>query len=110
MKCALAGYALLVLTPLLAACTVGWSGGPVRVLACSISDSSSLEQQVADQKAATLPALVVAEASRHDPATAVVLSSESGAGSGAAEPEVPVVFSGFVLPDDSTEDTAHEGS
>ena len=40
----------------------------------------------------------------------VVLSIEpAGAGPG-TDTEVPVVFPGYVLPDDSLEDSAHEGS
>lgn len=40
----------------------------------------------------------------------VVLSIESVAGAPAADAEVPIVFPGYVLPDDSLEEPAHEGS
>jgi hypothetical protein len=40
----------------------------------------------------------------------VVLSIESVAGVPAGETEVSIVFPGYVLPDDSVEEPAHEGS
>jgi hypothetical protein len=41
---------------------------------------------------------------------AVVLSLESVAGAPAGDSEVSIVFPGYVLPDDSLEEPAHEGS
>jgi hypothetical protein len=40
----------------------------------------------------------------------VVLSIEPTVGAPAADTEVPIVFPGYVLPDDSLEEPAHEGS
>jgi hypothetical protein len=40
----------------------------------------------------------------------VVLSIESVAGAPASDTEISIVFPGYVLPDDSLEEPAHEGS
>ena len=40
----------------------------------------------------------------------VVLSSEPASAARGADTQVPVVFPGYVLPDDSLEEPTHEGS
>jgi hypothetical protein len=103
------GCALLALAPLLAACTLGWSGRPARVLACSIaeatapdqrSDSSGLPRDPSNQSVDT----------RVGSRGVVVLSIEPAALAPGTDTEIPVVFPGYVLPDDSLEDSTHEGS
>jgi hypothetical protein len=105
----IAGCALLLLAPLFSACTLGWSTGPVRVLACSINEATAAER---------VPALVSGgnelpvrpEIPAVDSTGVVVLSIEPAAMSPAADAEVPVIFPGYVLPDDSLEGSTHEGS
>jgi hypothetical protein len=105
----IAGCAFLVLAPLLSACTLGWSNGPVRVLACSITDATAGTRGPVDNGAAT-DASGPPEAQASDSPGVVVLSIEPAVTGPAADTKVPVVFSGFVLPDDSLEDASHEGS
>jgi hypothetical protein len=45
-----------------------------------------------------------------DSSRAIVLFIEPAATASGAEPAAPVVFPGYVLPDDSLEDRSHEGS
>ena len=103
------GCALLALVPLLAACTLGWSGRPARVLACSIAEATAPDQGF---EGSTFS---------HDPAgrsmetpvgiqRVVLLSVEPSAIAPGTDTENPVVFPGYVLPDDSLEDSTHEGS
>jgi hypothetical protein len=103
------GCALLALAPLLAACTLGWSSRPARVLACSIAQATASDNGF---QASTVP---------RDPAggsmeapvgiqRVVLLSVEPSAIAPGTDTENPVVFPGYVLPDDSLEDSTHEGS
>jgi hypothetical protein len=107
----LVGSALLALIPIASACTLGWSNRPARIVACSISDP--LENSVeADRFAEYLPQLSQGadQQSRIDSTGVVMLSVELKIPSPGASPETPVVFPGYVLPDDSREDTLHDGS
>ena len=105
----IAGCALLALAPLLSACTVGWSGRPGRVLACSIAEANApghpLEPSTGPRDASGRSALPPVSS-----AGAVVLSIEPPVTVPGIDTEVPVVFPGYVLPDDSLEETTHEGS
>jgi hypothetical protein len=105
---------LLVLVPLVGSVGAGWSnwssraiGRPVAVTPAGTRDG--------DDRAGAVPL----RASRPDDASwagapgrlpVVVLSIESVAGAPASDAEVPIVFPGYVLPDDSLEEPAHEGS
>jgi hypothetical protein len=107
----LAGCALLTLAPLVSLCTLGWSSRPNRILACSISDA--LETAAGPHGFAD-PHDQGRWGVRTGPpissAGVVVLSIEPAAAAPGVDSEVPVIFPGYVLPDDGLEDSAHEGS
>jgi hypothetical protein len=103
-----AGCALLALMPLVSLCTIGSSSQPSRVVACSIADTIAGRNNLAataPRDRAMEPASNASRSTR-----AVVLSVEPPALVPGNDTEVPVVFPGYVLPDDSLEDAAHEGS
>ena len=108
----LAGSALLALVPILSACTLGWSNRPDRIVACAISDP--LQSEVAtdhdglsDHSDPALPhRLGRAIAS----SGVVVLSTEPPAAASGTSVDPPVIFPGYILPDDTREDLLHEGS
>lgn len=100
---------MLALAPLLSACTVGWSDRPARILACSISEATAPDQGTGAGSLAGDGYRRSAVATA-DSAGVVVLSSGAVATSPGAETQVPVVFPGYVLPDDSLEESTHEGS
>jgi hypothetical protein len=80
---------------------MGWSSRANRVVACAIPDAPA-DQAASGQGdghngAAALP-------------RAVLRSIEPVIAIPAAAVEIPVVFPGYVLPDDTFEDTAHAGS
>jgi hypothetical protein len=107
----LVGCALLALVPIVSACTLGWSNRPDRNLACSISDP--LEARADGDGFVDPPSLGL----RHQPGQstvastgAVVLSIESAVTVPGAVSDTAVIFPGYVLPDDSREDSTHEGS
>jgi hypothetical protein len=108
----LAGLALLTLAPLVSLGTLGWSSRPGRVLACSISDAvehsaanrSSPEELIPGSQSAAR------SGSRIGSSGMITLSVEPAITTPGTEPRVPVVFPGYVLPDDAREDTAHAGS
>jgi hypothetical protein len=106
-----AGCALLALVPIASACTLGWSSRPDRIVACSISDplqSNADSDGFADSSRlgalhpSTQPTIVSPQA--------VALSIERAVAAPGPVSEAPVIFPGFVLPDDSREDSVHEGS
>jgi hypothetical protein len=103
----LAGYSLLALMPIVSACTTGWSSRPGRVVACSI---------IADTTNDNLPAFAPSGSASEQGGDAlrstntVVLSAEGNGVVPGSDAEVPVVFPGYLLPVDSQEDAAHEGS
>jgi hypothetical protein len=109
-----AAWILLVLAPLVG--SVGASRSNWSSRAIAQPDAVTLAGTRDDDHRAGAVAL---GASRpDDPSSAgapgrlpvVVLSIESVAGAPAADAEVPIVFPGYVLPDDSLEEPAHEGS
>jgi hypothetical protein len=105
----IAGCAFLALAPLLAACTLGWSGRPARVLACSIGEATAPDQGF---DGSVLPR----DPSSQSPQPAVglpgvvVLSIEPAVLAPGTDTESPVVFPGYVLPVDGLEESTHEGS
>jgi hypothetical protein len=104
-----AGCALLALAPLVSAGTLGWSSRPTRVLACSIADATAGDPVLGEF------ALPRAQAGGPGvpplgPSGAVVLSIDPAVIAPGTGSEVPVIFPGYVLPDDSLEGPAHEGS
>ena len=104
-----AGYALLALAPLFGACALGRPDRPARVLACSIAEATAPERVLAsngDPRDAYRPSL---DSPGSSPGV-VILSSGAAAPASGAESDVPVVFPGYVLPDDSLEESTHEGS
>jgi hypothetical protein len=104
-----AGAAMLALAPLLSACTVGWSNRPDRVLACSIAEATAPDGVVgvgADPRDAYGRSVMPPVSSPG----VVVLSSGAAVTPPGTDTEVPVVFPGYVLPDDSLEESTHEGS
>jgi len=104
-----AGCALLALIPLVSACTIGWSGQPGRVVACSIADTAA-DSRSLSASAPRDRAIEPGNDSLRGANGAVVLSGEPGPHVPGNDPEVPVVFPGFLLPDDGVEDGSHEGS
>jgi len=108
----LAGCALLTLAPLVSLCTLGWPNRPNRILACSISDVLETagdphgfvdpHDQNRQQSGRTGPPI--------GSTGAVVLSIEPSGSAPGADSGVPVIFPGYVLPDDGLEGSAHEGS
>jgi len=108
----LAGCALLTLAPLVSLCTLGWSSRPSRIVACSISDrletGAELQGFVGphDQRQQR----TVRTGPPIGSASAVVLSIEPAAAASGADAVVPVIFPGYVLPDDGPEGSSHAGS
>jgi hypothetical protein len=109
----LAGCALIALVPIISACTLGWSNRPDRIVACAIRDplriESTTDRPVFAENRKIVPpgpdeqaAIALSEA--------VLLSIEPVAVAPASAIEAPVIFPGYVLPDDSREDSLHEGS
>ena len=106
-----AGYAMLALVPIASACTIGWSSRPDRILACSISDPVQLTAE--SGSFANAPQLGVGSKSPQRTIASpegIALSNDQAASIPGAVAEAPVVFPGYVLPDDSREDSLHEGS
>jgi hypothetical protein len=105
----LAGYAFLALTPLLAACSLSQPDRPVRVLACSIAEATAGDRVYERRENPRFDAEAALDSPVNHPRD-LILSS------GAPDPqcnndsEVPIVFPGYVLPDDSHEESTHEGS
>jgi hypothetical protein len=103
-----AGCALLALMPLVSACTMGWSSRPSRVVACSIAEMTAEKNNLA--VSAPRDRVLAPGTNALGATEAVVLSVEPAGLVPGSDTEVPVVFPGYVLPDDSLEDAAHEGS
>jgi hypothetical protein len=104
----IAGCALLAMAPLISACTVGWSARPARVLACSIRLAAPADPSF--ERGAPLRRARLPQAPTIDSAEEVLLAIEPAALAPGADNDVPVVFPGYVLPDDSLEGSTHEGS
>ncbi len=104
---------MMALVPMLSACTLGWSNRPDRIVACSIRDP--LQSQGATDRDRFGDNFALAQESPAAPAAVtspgvVVLSVEPAVVIPATTTEAPVIFPGYVLPDDSREDSLHEGS
>jgi hypothetical protein len=94
----LAGCALLFMAPVVSACTMGWSSRANRFVACAVAADQRLLGPDAGRATTTASPGVF------------VRSTEPAIAAPAAEAGVPVIFPGYVLPDDTFEDTAHAGS
>jgi hypothetical protein len=104
-----AGCALLTLAPLLSACTLGWSSRPTRILACAITDATARDRGPGDSALPRVQASGPGVPSIGSSGV-VVLSIEPAVYAPGTGTEVPVIFPGYVLPDDNLEGPAHEGS
>jgi hypothetical protein len=107
----LASCALVALVPIVSACTLGWSNRPDRILACSISDplQTEVDREVLADAIRSIPANEQTRPATTSPG-AVVLSIEPATVVPENATEAAVIFPGYVLPDDSREDSLHEGS
>jgi hypothetical protein len=104
-----AGCALVTLVPLVSLCTLGWSNRPSRILACSISDASELRADppiISDPRNPS----VMQTGSGSGSSGMITLSTDPASAGAGANAQVPVIFPGYVLPDDALEDKAHAGS
>jgi hypothetical protein len=110
----LAGFTLLALVPIVSACTLGWSNRPDRIVACSISeaprDSSATDRDGFSQMPPSDVEQVAEGQAMIASRGAVMVSGEPAAVAPVSAVETPVIFPGYVLPDDSREDSLHEGS
>jgi hypothetical protein len=109
----LAGCTLMALVPIVSACTLGWSNRPDRIIACSISDP--FQSQSTTHRDGSIENLSLPRENWTGPSAVaspgiVVLSTEPAVLAPGTAPETPVIFPGYVLPDDSREDSLHEGS
>lgn len=107
----LAGCALLALVPIGSAFTLGWSNRPDRIVACSIPDPLSSQNTTDDDRITV--AVALAREGQPGPSASpgvVVLSVDTPAVAAGTPADAPVIFPGYVLPDDSREDSLHEGS
>jgi hypothetical protein len=104
----IAGCALLAMGPLLSVCTLGWSSRPARVLACSIGDSSPSDRDFSVPTGRSEPAglPIVPPAGP----LGIIVSIDQAGLAADSDAAAPIVFPGYVLPDDSIEGLAHEGS
>jgi hypothetical protein len=106
-----AGCAMIALAPIVSVCTLGWSSRPERIVACSIADPINSSTNGGDSIGDPKPAYASSSA---QPAFAgfgaVVLSSESADAAPGSAADAAVIIPGYVLPDDSREDSLHEGS
>jgi hypothetical protein len=107
-----AGCTLLAFLPLVCVCTLGWLSRSNQVLAASISNEtagSHVQLAVHDR----IDRAELASATVADPfglPSAFVLTIEPAVVAPGLDREVPVVLPGYVLPDDSLEESSHEGS
>jgi hypothetical protein len=108
----LAGCALLALVPMVSLGTLGWSSRPSRILACAIpdvSESGARAQGSGDSPSVSNRSAASVEYEMSSSGM-ITLSVEPATGSSTADARVPVIFPGYVLPDDALEDRAHAGS
>ena len=109
-----AGCTLLAFLPLVCVCTLGWLSRSNQVLAASISNETALPQvqlTVQDRIERAQPANSnSAVGNSLGLPSVVVLTIEPAVVAPGFDREVPVVLPGYVLPDDSLEESSHEGS
>jgi hypothetical protein len=110
----LAGCTLMALVPIVSACTLGWSNRSNRIVACSISEpfrgEGAVDHDGLTEKLPPAREEGLAEQAAIDSRGVVMLSSEPAAVVAGSAAETPVIFPGYVLPDDTREDLMHEGS
>jgi hypothetical protein len=107
-----AGCALLAFLPLVSVCTLGWQSRSSQLLAASVSDATArphVQHAAQDRRdrARLANSLVVEQIGLP---SEVVLSIEPAVVAPESDTEVPVVLPGYVLPDDSLEESSHAGS
>jgi hypothetical protein len=107
-----AGCALLAFMPLVGVCMLGWPGRSSELLAASISDATARlhgQHAAPERGGRAWPAnsRVVEQLGRP---SVVVLSIEPAVVAPESDTEVPVVLPGYLLPDDSLEESSHAGS
>jgi hypothetical protein len=106
----LAGCAVLALVPLVSLGTLGWKSHPTRLVACSIADEASGSAEGFLDRPAQRPAGAARIGTPIGSNGVVVLSIEPAISAPVPGTAVPVIFPGYVLPDDGLEEKAHEGS
>ena len=104
------GYALLALAPLFAACTLGWSSHPARILACSIAEATAPDQGFDASALSRDPSSRSTQPPVGFPGVVVLSIEPAGVMAPGTDAEVPVIFPGYVLPVDGPEDSTNEGS
>ena len=101
----------MALAPLFAVCTSGRPDRPARVLACSIAEATATApERVSASNGHSRDGYRPSLDSPGSSPGVVILSSGTAAPTNGADSDVPVVFPGYVLPDDSLEESTHEGS
>jgi len=108
-----AGGALLVFVPLVCVCTLGWQSLSSQLLAASIVDATARPRiQHAGRQDRTFRTWLANSpvVEPIDVPSAVVLSIEPPVVPPESDTEVPVILPGYVLPDDSLEESSHAGS
>jgi hypothetical protein len=107
------GCALLAFLPLVSVCTLGWQNRSSQLLAASISNATAARPHVQyaaqDRSDRGWPANSAVVEQIGLPSV-VVLSIEPAVVAPESDTEVPVVLPGYVLPDDSLEESSHAGS
>jgi hypothetical protein len=110
----LAGWSLLATLPILGGVALGWGTLASRTVSLptwrEVAKAGDRNRDdMAGMIGSSRPIAVPAEASI-DSASVVVRPIEPAIGAPIADAEVSVIFPGYVLPDDSLEEPAHEGS
>ena len=108
------GLSLLALLPILVGGSLGWASLasqavnlPAWVTLAQAGDRDCDGE--AGRIGSSRPAIEMAKGSMNA-ASQVIESIEPVIGAPVADAEVPIIFPGYVLPDDSMEEPAHEGS
>jgi hypothetical protein len=92
----MAGYTMLMTSPLVLASLLLWAGGPTATMASAPSSQGSFRESAA-------PSAV-------EPPPVVSITIEPPVLTPYAEAEPPVVLPGYLLPDDGCEEPVHAGS
>jgi hypothetical protein len=108
----LSAYALLAVTASLVATALFWTDRRGLAMAASGRESwkGTTERVCLADRDAPGRSLDAHQTAASHAAHVVLLSIESAAPPASAEADVPVVFPGYLLPDDSREEPGHEGS
>jgi hypothetical protein len=108
----LAGWVVLALAPLASGGALGWGSLASRAVDRPVGNAVASTGNRGEVAFPLEPNWRAGEVSAGSlaPPSVVVLSIEPVVGAPAADAEVPIIFPGYVLPDDSLEEPAHEGS